>query len=361
MRLDHLVVSAATLQDGVDHVETALGVGLAAGGVHAHMGTHNRLLNLGDLYLEVIAIDPDAAPPPWPRWFDLDNLAGAPRLTNWVVATADLDAEVARGPAGLGVATALSRGDLRWRMAIPATGVLPLGDAFPALIEWQGAAHPTRQLGGSDMRLRELVVVTPFADELEAALRGAARGSAAADRKGGGKGDAGRVFGAGRDEAAVTLRLATPQDAAAVAAIWNHYIRETTVTFNPVEKTVAEAAAAIASRPVFFVVETGGGVQGFSTYDQFRPGPGNTRSMEHSILLAPEAGGRGLGRLLLTAVEDHARGRGAGSIWAGVSGENGAGRAFHARMGYAEVAVLPAVGWKFGRYLDLVMMQKFLS
>ena len=83
--------------------------------------------------------------------------------------------------------------------------------------------------------------------------------------------------------------------------------------------------------------------------------------MEHSILLAPDAAGQGLGRALLTAVEDHARGAGAHTLIGGVSAENAAGRAFHARMGYAEAAILRDVGWKFGRYIDLVLMQKFLA
>jgi phosphinothricin acetyltransferase len=83
--------------------------------------------------------------------------------------------------------------------------------------------------------------------------------------------------------------------------------------------------------------------------------------MEHTIQLAPGASGRGHGRALMRAVEDHARMGGAHSMFAGVSGENPEGRAFHARLGYAETAVLPAVGWKFGRWMDLVLMQKFLA
>ena len=75
MRLDHLAVSAATLAEGTAHVEAALGIVLEPGGRHDRMGTHNRLLGLGDIYLEVIATDPDAPEPAWPRWFDLDNFA----------------------------------------------------------------------------------------------------------------------------------------------------------------------------------------------------------------------------------------------------------------------------------------------
>ena len=159
----------------------------------------------------------------------------------------------------------------------------------------------------------------------------------------------------------MTVRLATGLDAEAVAAIWNHYIRETSVTFNALEKTADEVAALIGTRPAFFVALDQDRVAGFATYDQFRGGVGYARTMEHTIQLAPGASGRGHGRALMRAVEDHARMGGAHSMFAGVSGENPEGCAFHARLGYAETAVLPAVGWKFGRWMDLVLMQKFLA
>jgi phosphinothricin acetyltransferase len=159
----------------------------------------------------------------------------------------------------------------------------------------------------------------------------------------------------------MTVRTATSQDADSVAAIWNHYIRDTTVTFNPVEKTLAEVAETIAIRPAFFVAERDGRIIGFSTYGAFRPGIGNIRSKEHSILLAPDAMGGGIGRALLGAVEDHARNSGVHTLFGGVSAENAAGRAFHLRMGYAQAAILRDVGWKFGRYIDLVLMQKILT
>ena len=115
LRLDHIAISAATLDAGADWVKMALGVPLAGGGKHPHMGTHNRLLSLGDLYLEVIAVDPAAPKPAWPRWFGLDDFRGPPRLTNWICRTDDLDAELAAAPPGTGTATDLSRGDYRWR------------------------------------------------------------------------------------------------------------------------------------------------------------------------------------------------------------------------------------------------------
>jgi hypothetical protein len=172
MRLDHLAVSAMTLEEGVAHVEAALGVALAPGGQHPLMATHNRLLGLGDVYLEVIAADPAAPPPARPRWFDLDRFSGTPRLTNWIAACDDLEAELAQGPDGAGLPVALARGDLRWQMAVPATGHLPFDDAFPALIRWDGTLHPAGLLPDAGVRLLRLEIAHPQAADLRAALDG---------------------------------------------------------------------------------------------------------------------------------------------------------------------------------------------
>lgn len=169
--LDHIAVSARTLDEGVAWVEMALGVPPAGGGKHPHMGTHNRLLGLGDLYLEVIAIDPEASKPAHPRWFDLDRFQGAPRLTNWICRTEDLDAALAAAPSGTGTATDLARGDYRWRFAVPPTGRLPFDDCFPALIQWQGDLHPARTLRDHGIRLTGLEITHPQAADLRAALQ----------------------------------------------------------------------------------------------------------------------------------------------------------------------------------------------
>lgn len=79
LEIDHLVVGAATLEEGVAHVCALLGVredAFSPVGRHARYGTHNRCLGLeGGVYLEVIAVDPQAPPPPQPRWFGLDDPA----------------------------------------------------------------------------------------------------------------------------------------------------------------------------------------------------------------------------------------------------------------------------------------------
>lgn len=169
-QLDHLAVAAATLAEGVAAVEAALGVRLGPGGVHPAMGTHNRLLGLGACYLEVIAIDPAAAAPGRPRWFDLDHFAGPPRLSNWICRTDDLEAALAAAPAGLGVPEGLARGAFRWRFAVPASGRLPFDDTYPALIEWQGAAHPALLLPDAGCRLQRLQIAHPEALALRTLL-----------------------------------------------------------------------------------------------------------------------------------------------------------------------------------------------
>ena len=171
-RIDHLAVAAASLEEGAEAVEAALGVRLSPGGSHPLMSTHNRLLGLGDLYLEVIAVDPAATPPAHPRWFRLDRFTGAPRLTNWVAAVDDLDTALAVAPGGAGRAVELARGDLRWRMGVPDDGCLPFDDACPALIQWMGDTHPAQRLPDAGVRLRRLVVAHPQAQALRAALGG---------------------------------------------------------------------------------------------------------------------------------------------------------------------------------------------
>lgn len=160
------------------------------------------------------------------------------------------------------------------------------------------------------------------------------------------------------------IRRAGAWDATEIASIWNPVIRDSLVTFNAVEKDPDDLVRFMTGRAdaghATFVAEEDGVVLGFATYGQFRAGVGYARSMEHTIMLAEGARGRGLGTLLLAAVEDHARAGGAHSMIAGVSGANDAGIAFHAARGYAEVARVPEVGWKHGHWLDLVLMQKIL-
>lgn len=167
--IDHLVVAARDLESGARWLEQRLGVPLVAGGAHVLMGTHNRLLRLAGgtrLYLELIAIDPAAAPPPRPRWFGLDDpvlqarLAERPRLIHWVARSDDLIHEAT--PAH-GEILAMQRGDFRWRIAVPTDGSLPAGGRAPTLIQWDVPCHPAERLPDSGCTLLEFDTARPAA------------------------------------------------------------------------------------------------------------------------------------------------------------------------------------------------------
>lgn len=166
LAIDHIAIAATDLAAGVAAVEAALGVPMGPGGAHALMGTHNRLLGLGDVYLEVIAIDPAAPRPAFPRWFDLDAFQGRPRPGAWVLRCADLDAGLRALPEA-GRALDLERGALRWRMGVPEGGRAAFDGLFPALITWQGEAP---RLPDSGLRLRQIVLAHPQAPALAARL-----------------------------------------------------------------------------------------------------------------------------------------------------------------------------------------------
>jgi phosphinothricin acetyltransferase len=156
----------------------------------------------------------------------------------------------------------------------------------------------------------------------------------------------------------LTIRAARPTDAQHVAAIWNHAIRDTTITFNPVEKSQAEVASLIAKDCL--VWEEQGNVLGFARYFAFRGGEGYRFTVEHTIMLHEKNHGQGGGRALMEALFAHAKEAGKHSMFAGCSAENAGAILFHSKLGFLEVATLPEVGFKFGRWIDLVLMQKTL-
>ncbi len=149
-----------------------------------------------------------------------------------------------------------------------------------------------------------------------------------------------------------------------IVALWNPLIRSSVATFNSKEKTVAELAVMIDSKRQLnhpFFVAVANSIVGFVTYQQFRLGVGYRKTMEHTIMVDGRFKGRGIGRKLMKRIEQAAAAKGVHSLIAGISGENIAGINFHKRVGYTEICVMPEVGYKFNRYFDLVVMQKFLN
>lgn len=177
VELDHLVVAAKTVAEGVDWIADLTGVAPVAGGRHLAMGTHNALLKLGPRsYLEVIAIDPAGTKPPRPRWFGLDGvalqaeLAERPRLIHWVARTGYIANTAARCPMALGAVQSMIRGDYRWQITIPDDGALPGRGLVPTLIQWDVPAHPASTLPASGIALRGLAGSHPEPAPIRAAL-----------------------------------------------------------------------------------------------------------------------------------------------------------------------------------------------
>ena len=154
--IDHIAVAASSLEAGVAYIEEALGVVIPKGGEHPAMATHNHLMQLGEnLFLEVLAINPDMTAPDSPRWFGLEDpfvrhsIGIKPRLHTWIVNTSDIESIAKLDSFDFGKVAALSRGDLSWKFAIPEDGRLLAGGLVPYVMQWDGMGeagfrHPSQ-------------------------------------------------------------------------------------------------------------------------------------------------------------------------------------------------------------------------
>jgi len=175
--LDHLVLAAASVADGIEYVAALTGATPRPGGQHVAMGTHNALLKIGErCYLEIIAIDPAGRKPARPRWFGLDHvelqadLQERPRLIHWVARTDAIDALATACPVALGTVHAMARGDFRWRITIPDDGSLPGRGIAPTLIQWDVPIHPADALPASGVTLAQLAATHSDPAPVRAAL-----------------------------------------------------------------------------------------------------------------------------------------------------------------------------------------------
>ena len=166
----------------------------------------------------------------------------------------------------------------------------------------------------------------------------------------------------------VAVRQATADDVEAITAIQNALIATTTVEWTSTPRTVASRAAWLrrqqaAGHPVLVATDDAGDVVGWASYGEFRDvdkWPGYRFTVEHTVHVRDDHRGTGVGRLLMDELVDRARRAGKHVMVAAVTGENTASIRFHERLGFVEVARLPEVGVKFGRWLDLVLLQRRL-
>lgn len=171
--LDHIAITAFSLEAGAALVADTLGVETQRGGEHPRMATHNRLLRLGEsIYLEVIAPNPAARSPGRPRWFGLDTLAphALPALSAWVVRSTDIQASAAAASEPLGDLEPMRRSALDWLITIPADGSVPLEGAAPALIQWHADAHPAARMEDKGCALALLEIFHPDPERISRLL-----------------------------------------------------------------------------------------------------------------------------------------------------------------------------------------------
>jgi hypothetical protein len=207
--IDHLVVVAPTLEQGVQWCEATLGITPGPGGEHLQYGTHNRLFKIATpanplAYFEIIAINSEAKRPANTnanRWFDMDdsNLRAAvavePRLVHFVANTDDMQAArialkglgIDRGPA-VHASRHSRRGVLQWQITVREDGQRLFNGALPSLIQWgkPDAAeplrlHPRNSLPRSGVTLQGLHISYPSAAKLQAAYKAIGLGGISID------------------------------------------------------------------------------------------------------------------------------------------------------------------------------------
>lgn len=172
-------------------------------------------------------------------------------------------------------------------------------------------------------------------------------------------------------ESAITIRLATPGDAAAICDIYAPYVLTTAVTFDITPPTVDEMRTKIETvlkeRP-FLVAEQDGTILGYSYAAPFRPREAYIHAIETSVYIAQDYKGKGLGRRLYTALENILRAQNVYTANACISYVDPAdeyspatSRLFHERMGYTQCAHIPNCGRKFDRWYGIIWMQKEIS
>ena len=162
------------------------------------------------------------------------------------------------------------------------------------------------------------------------------------------------------------VRPSVPADLEAILDIYAHAVRHGTGTFEldvPSAEEMARRRDDVLSKGLpWLVAQQGGQVLGYAYANHFRPRPAYRFAVEDSIYLHPQAQGRGVGRLLLAELIGRCQAAGARQMLAviGDSANHGS-TALHRALGFADAGLLRHVGWKFGRWLDVVLMQRALG
>lgn len=159
------MIGASSLRKGIEYVRDRLGIDLPPGGQHHKMGTHNRVMRIGNaVFLEVIAIDPNLPAPSHPRWFGLDDpfimsrLLEKPRILTWVVNSSNISTLPREILVNFGNITSMNRDDLDWLITIRPDGSLPLAGLLPTIIQWNVEVHPVRNMAESGCSIKKILI-----------------------------------------------------------------------------------------------------------------------------------------------------------------------------------------------------------
>jgi Glyoxalase-like domain len=179
LKLDHITVIAPTLIEGVSHVQICLDLEVPFGTRHDYMGTHNHRLQLGNnVYLEIVALDPDGTEPRRPRWFGLDNQEKVRsdwnegrRLRGWVASTNAIDSFVSNRRAIFGDKVSLPVANPTFDFTIPADGSLPLDGVAPSIIDHGGDPTSMTSIPDLGARLHSLILEHPNPASIETLYR----------------------------------------------------------------------------------------------------------------------------------------------------------------------------------------------
>ncbi|NQZ32831.1 MAG: VOC family protein [Oceanospirillaceae bacterium] len=182
INVDHIVIGASTIEQGIRYIKEQLGVVVPFGGVHTTMGTHNALMQLSPtLFFEIVAINPQSYILPalkitQPRWFSLDDsllqqqLEKQPRLLTWVVNSTDIKTSLSKGIYQQTSSEQVSRGSLSWDFALPFDRSLLAAGLIPYVLQWHGA-HPAAKMADLGCQLESFILYHPQPQWLEQQLK----------------------------------------------------------------------------------------------------------------------------------------------------------------------------------------------
>lgn len=161
----------------------------------------------------------------------------------------------------------------------------------------------------------------------------------------------------------IEIRVATPEDAAALVAIYAPYVKETTITFDyevPSEATFAKRITETLHTHPYFVAEDNGVILGYAYAHAYKERAAYDWAVEVSVYVDREKRGNGAGKLLYYALEETLKKQNVAILTACITGGNQGSIVFHEKLGYREVANFPKIGYKFDQWLDVIWLQKCL-